>query len=102
MVCEPVERVGPNPFGARLPRLIEKAKAKLRGEMPPELMYCCGGDRAFLREHGIHPADFLREVWAAGDDTKKILQYVRQNAATRPADLPPVACEILPGGRVKC
>jgi len=49
-----------------LPRIIEKAKAKLRGEMPPDLMYCCGGDRAFLREHGIHPADFLREVWAAG------------------------------------
>ena len=85
-----------------LPRIIEKAHAKLRGEMPPELMYCCGGDRAFLREHGIHPADFLREVWAAGDDKKRILEFVRRNAADVPANLPPAFCQILPDGRVKC
>ena len=87
---------------AWLPRIIEKARAKLRGEMPPELMYCCGGDRAFLREHGIHPADFLREVWAAGDDAKRIQEFVRESAADRPPDLPPAYCQILPGGRVKC
>jgi len=85
-----------------LPRIIEKAHAKLRGEMPPELMYCCGGDRAFLREHGIHPADFLREVWAAGDDVQRILSFVRKSATDRPPDLPPAYCQILPGGRVKC
>ena len=85
-----------------LPRLIEKARAKLRGEMPPDLMYGCGGDRAFLREHGIHAADFLREVWAAGDDTPRLLAFVRRHAADKPAELPPVACQILPGGRVKC
>jgi len=85
-----------------LPRIIEKAHAKLRGEMPSELMYCCGGDRAFLREHGIHPADFLREVWAAGDDKKRILEFVRRSAADVPPDLPPVFCQILPDGRVKC
>ena len=85
-----------------LPRIIEKAHAKLRGEMPPELMYCCGGDRAFLREHGIHPADFLREVWAAGDDKKRVLEFVRRSAADVPPDLPPVFCQILPDGRVKC
>lgn len=85
-----------------LPRIIAKARAKLRGEMPPELMYCCGGDRGFLREHGIHPADFLREVWAAGDDDERILKYVKQYAAQRPANIAPVACQILPGGRVKC
>jgi hypothetical protein len=85
-----------------LPRIIEKARIKLRGEMPPDLMYCCGGDRAFLREHGIHPADFLREVWAAGDDTQRILEFVRQSAADRPPDLPAAYCQILPGGRVKC
>ncbi|MDH5700775.1 MAG: hypothetical protein OEZ41_12545, partial [Nitrospirota bacterium] len=27
------------------PRIIEKARAKLRGELPPDLMYGCGGDR---------------------------------------------------------
>jgi hypothetical protein len=85
-----------------LPRIIEKAQAKLRGEMPPELMYCCGGDRAFLSEQGIHPADFLREVWAAGDDHQRILEFVRQSAADRPPDLPPAYCQILPDGRVKC
>ena len=85
-----------------LPRIIEKAQAKLRGEMPPELMYCCGGDRAFLREHGIHPADFLREAWSAGDDRQRLLDFVRQSAADRPADLAPAVCQILPDGRVKC
>jgi hypothetical protein len=85
-----------------LPRIIEKAKAKLRGEMPPELMYGCGGDRAFLREYGISPADFLREVWAAGDDSARILDFVRKAAAHKPPDLPPAYCQILPGGRVKC
>ena len=62
------------------PRLITKARAKLRGELDPDLMYCCGGDRKFLREHGdIHPADFLRVVWAAGDDDDRVLQFVRES-----------------------
>ncbi|MEI6561280.1 MAG: DUF5069 domain-containing protein [Verrucomicrobiota bacterium] len=61
-----------------LPRLIEKAKARLRGEMPDELMYGCGGDRRFFSQHDIHPADFLREVWATGGDEQKILAYVRR------------------------
>jgi len=85
-----------------LPRIIEKARAKLRGEMPPELMYDCGGDRAFLCEHGIHAADFLREVWATGDDTARLLDFVRKSATDKPPDLPPAYCQILPGGRVKC
>jgi len=85
-----------------LPRIIEKAWAKLRGEMPPDLMYCCGGDRAFLREHGVHAADFLREVWAAGDDTRRILDFVRRSAARRPATIAAPVCQILPGGRAKC
>jgi hypothetical protein len=59
-----------------LPRIIEKARAKLRGEMPPELMYGCGGDRAFLMGVGMHPADFLRLVWAAGADTQRIVDQV--------------------------
>ena len=85
-----------------LPRIIEKAHAKLRGEMPPDLMYGCSGDRAFLREHGIHAADFLREVWAAGSDLNRILGFVRKAAADRPPDLPVAYCQILPGGKVKC
>ena len=62
---------------AWLPRLIQKARAKLRGEMTADLMYDCGGDRRFFEEYGLHPADFLRVVWAADGDAQKILRYVR-------------------------
>lgn len=46
-----------------LPRIIPKAKAKLRGELPSSLMYCCGGDRKFFRTHDILPSEFLSLVW---------------------------------------
>jgi hypothetical protein len=60
-----------------LPRILAKARAKLRGELDPDLMFGCGGDRNFLKNHGaIHPADFLRRVWAAGDDDSKIAAWV--------------------------
>ena len=64
-----------------LPRIIPKARAKLCGEMPPDLMYGCGGDRAFLKKVNIHPADFLRFVWSARDDDQKIIEYVKRCAA---------------------
>jgi len=60
-----------------LPRLIEKARIKLRGEMEPDLMYGCGGDRKFFRDHGVHPADFLRMAWAAGENTGRLVEYVK-------------------------
>jgi hypothetical protein len=63
-----------------LPRIIAKARAKLAGEMPGELMFGCGGDRKFLKSVDIHPADFLRVVWWAGDDDQKIVNYVQQRA----------------------
>jgi hypothetical protein len=65
---------------AYLPRILAKARAKLRGELDPDLMYCCGGDRKFLREHSIHPADFLRNVWAAGDNDDEVVNLVRSSA----------------------
>lgn len=64
-----------------LPRIIKKARAKLKGEMDGDIMFCCGGDRAFLSKHDIHPADFLRVVWAAGDDDQKIAEYVKSRQA---------------------
>ena len=64
---------------AWLPRIIIKAKAKLRGELHPDIMFCCQGDMNFLSNHDIHPADFLRVVWAANDDDEKILDYINQN-----------------------
>jgi len=61
-----------------LPRIITKARAKLSGELDPETMYSCGGDRAFLRNHDIHAADFLRVVWASEGDDQKIVDYVNR------------------------
>lgn len=61
---------------AWLPRLIPKAKAKLRGELPPSLMYCCGGDRAFFRRHDIQPAEFLTLVWRHENDDAAIVDWV--------------------------
>jgi len=63
-----------------LPRIIMKAKAKLKGELPSDIMYDCGGDRSFLDEVGMHPADFLRVVWKAGEDDRCILEQVRRSA----------------------
>ncbi len=60
-----------------LPRLIAKAEAKLRGEMPPDLMYGCGGDRRFFREQGLDPAEFLRQTWKSGGDADRIVAWVK-------------------------
>lgn len=59
-----------------LPRIIPKAKAKLRGELPLSLMYCCGGDRRFFKAHDIHPAEFLRVVWAYELHEERIIDWV--------------------------
>jgi len=59
-----------------LPRIIPKAIAKLRGELPPETMYGCGGDRGFFKETNIHPAEFLRAAWAYEDDESKLIDWV--------------------------
>lgn len=59
-----------------LPRIIPKAIAKLRGELPPETMYGCGGDRNFFKDNNIHPAEFLRAAWAYEDETNKLIDWV--------------------------
>lgn len=64
-----------------LPRIIEKAKAKLRGEMPEELMYGCGGDRPFCRENNLHLADLLAVVRRNWDATDAIVDYVKRQRA---------------------
>lgn len=62
-----------------LPRIIAKANCFLNGGLCHEIMYGCGGDRRFLKEHDIHPADFLRAVWATGGDKDAMLAFVRKN-----------------------
>ncbi|WP_018970140.1 hypothetical protein [Rubritalea marina] len=65
-----------------LPRIIAKAEHKLRGELDPDIMYSCGGDRNFLRKHGnLHPADFLRHVWAADGDIQQIAKLIKSQSA---------------------
>ena len=63
---------------AYFPRILVKARAKLKGELDPDIMYGCGGDRNFLKNNGdIHPADFLRHVWAGGDTDEHIIRFVK-------------------------
>ncbi len=65
-----------------LPRLLAKGRAKLRGELDPDLMFGCGGDRNFLKNHGdIHLADFLRHLWAAGTDDQKFAAWLELQQA---------------------
>ncbi len=66
-----------------LPRIMPKAIAKLRGELPPETMYGCGGDRGFFKTNDIHPAEFLRVVWAYEDEPEKLIDWVeaRRNSS---------------------
>lgn len=65
-----------------LPRILAKGRAKLRGELDPDLMFGCGGDRNFLSKHGdLHPADFLRQVWASDGDDSKVLAWIRSAGA---------------------
>jgi len=59
-----------------LPRIIPKARAKLRGELPADTMFCCGGDRNFFQQNDIHPAEFLRVVKRSGNDDRAIVDWV--------------------------
>lgn len=61
-----------------LPRIIRKAQCFLEGGLCHDIMYGCGGDRNFLKTHGIHPADLLRVVWASRGDSGKVLTYLRE------------------------
>ncbi|HVU22659.1 MAG TPA: DUF5069 domain-containing protein [Opitutus sp.] len=64
-----------------LPRIIPKTKAKLRGELPASLMYCCGGDRRFFKTHDILPAEFLAVVWRHEHDDAAIIDWVVRRSA---------------------
>lgn len=67
---------------AWLPRLIVKARLKLRGEMPPELMYGCGGDRPFVRRMGTTLPGFLKLVWECGDSDQAVLDALKASMKT--------------------
>lgn len=68
---------------AWLPRLLPKALAKLRGELPASLMYGCGGDRRFFQERNILPAEFLSLVWRHESNPAAVVAWVRRRSAER-------------------
>lgn len=59
------------------PRIVAKAQAKLKGQLDPDLMFSCGGDRAFLAKVSKHPADFLRRVWASEGDLDELAAWLQ-------------------------
>lgn len=63
-----------------LPRILPKARAKLRGELPASMMYGCGGDRSFFQTNDILPAEFLSLIWRAGDDDQAVIAWVKARA----------------------
>lgn len=63
-----------------LPRLIAKARAKLRGELHSNTMYGCGGDRPFLRSVHTSLSDFLRVVRDAGESDQQIIDFIKQQS----------------------
>lgn len=68
---------------AWLPRLIVKARVKLRGEMPADLMYGCAGDRPFLRKMKMDLPGFLKLAWESGDDDRRIIDAVKKSAGLK-------------------
>lgn len=64
------------------PRIIEKARAKLFGELPSDLMYSCGADRRFLKKIKVSPVEFLQVVREAGDDVESIVKFVTDRSKT--------------------
>jgi hypothetical protein len=67
-----------------LPRIIAKARAKLRGELDPSIMYGCGGDRAFVESIGMTAPRFLQLVWDAGEDDRRIVDAVKNSIVANP------------------
>lgn len=61
-----------------LPRLIAKARLKLRGELPSEFMYGCAGDRPFLQRAGLTLEGFLQLTWDSGSNDQPMIDAVRR------------------------
>jgi len=66
-----------------LPRLIPKTKAKLRGELPDSLMFCCGGDRKFFKAHDILPSEFMNFVWHHEHNDNAIVEWVAHRTTAK-------------------
>lgn len=63
-----------------LPRIFAKARCFLAGTLADEVMFGCGGDRAFVKRHGISLPGFLRAVRDGGEAAA--VAYVRNGRTT--------------------
>jgi len=68
---------------AWLPRILPKARAKLRGELPASMMYSCGGDRLFFTTNDIEPSEFLALIWRHLDDDQAIIDWVIRRSGSK-------------------
>jgi hypothetical protein len=68
-----------------LPRMLDKGRATLAGKNG-EYNYNCPLDQYFTRFMGID-AEKLKEQLAAGKSDSEILEWVRENSATKPSPL---------------
>jgi hypothetical protein len=66
---------------AWLPRILPKARAKLRGELPSSMMYGCGGDRKFFKANDIHPVEFLSLIWRLDGNDDAIIDWVARRSS---------------------
>jgi len=64
---------------AWLPRIVRKAHGFLHGTLGDDIMYNCGGDRAFLKKYDIAAPDFLRTMWALEYDLAKVKNWLENN-----------------------
>jgi len=62
-----------------LPRIARKAACFLDGSLSSDVMFGCGGDRRFLKEHDLALAEFLAAVNDAKGDDAAILRRVRRS-----------------------
>lgn len=65
---------------AWLPRIMPKARAKLYGELPASIMYCCAGDRGFFKANDILPGEFLLLLWRHPHDDQAVVDWVAARA----------------------
>lgn len=65
-----------------LPRIADKARTKLTGELSSDIMYTCGNDRRFLKAYDIHPAEFLRKVWETDADLDQLSSWIYDRNAS--------------------
>jgi hypothetical protein len=69
---------------ATLPRMLDKGRATIAGKNG-EYHYACPLDERFLAFAGIDPAA-LKEQLAAGKGDGEILEWIQNNAKTKPTD----------------